>query len=288
METILLTGAGPTGVTGRKIRESLVGEYIILSPSSKELDLTSEKSLDRFFTTHHIDYIIHSAYSQTNTNNANLKMFCNIIRYASKVKKIAYMGSGAEYDKSRDIVYVTEDKIGECIPHDDYGIDKYIMNQYARLSTNIYNIRLFGTLNEYEPPTRNVISNMCVKALAKGAINLRQDCEFSFSDIASVGMVIKNIFEGNPSRHDYNVTLPGAYRLSELAETILSFVGVSGRTTFSMPGLARSYSADASALFTITPPCLLTNINDILSRIFKYWIEHYKEYNIELLDNRWK
>lgn len=39
-ETVLVTGAGPNGITGKLIREKLANEYMILAPSSKELDLT--------------------------------------------------------------------------------------------------------------------------------------------------------------------------------------------------------------------------------------------------------
>ena len=42
MKTVLITGAGPTGVTGRAIREYLENDYSILAPSSKELDLTDD------------------------------------------------------------------------------------------------------------------------------------------------------------------------------------------------------------------------------------------------------
>lgn len=40
METLFITGAGPNGITGRLIKEHFEGKYNLLTPNSKELDLT--------------------------------------------------------------------------------------------------------------------------------------------------------------------------------------------------------------------------------------------------------
>lgn len=61
-ETVLVTGAGPNGITGKLIREKLANEYMILAPSSKELDLTDDAIVNRFFEENKIDYVIHMCH----------------------------------------------------------------------------------------------------------------------------------------------------------------------------------------------------------------------------------
>lgn len=134
-ETILITGAGPNGVTGRRIMDSFAsrGEYEILAPSSHELDLTDNAAVDCYFANHKMDYIIHSAvvYPKEGSDNdfyLNIKMFFNLWSHKASFKKMIYFGSGAEYDKRREIVNVHEEEIGQFIPDNSYGLSKYIMN----------------------------------------------------------------------------------------------------------------------------------------------------------------
>ena len=57
----------------------------------------------------------------------------------SKLKdgmKLINFGSGAQYNKARDLVKVKEDTIGTVIPKDDYGYSKYVMSE-DRKSTRL-------------------------------------------------------------------------------------------------------------------------------------------------------
>jgi len=172
---VLVTGAGPTGVTGRAIREYLENYYSILAPNSKELDLTDDIAVRDYFESHQIDFVVHCATYRSNISKtehfvdeeleSNLRMYFSLAAQSDKFEKMVYLGSGAEYDKTRPIVNISEDKFGERIPQTKYGLGKYIMNQHCRNSKNIYNLRMFGTLNKYERYTKNVVCNLCAKAV---------------------------------------------------------------------------------------------------------------------------
>ena len=212
MKTVLITGAGPTGVTGRAIREYLENDYSILAPSSKELDLTDDAVVRSYFDTHHIDFVVHCATYRSNISQtthmvdeeleSNLRMYFALASQTDKFEKMVYLGSGAEYDKSRPIVNIKEEQFGESIPKDKYGFGKYIMNQHCRNSKNIYNLRMFGTLNPYERYTKNVVCNLCAKAVMGMPLTLKQDVKFSWVDIRDVAQAIKFLFEHEVSRHD--------------------------------------------------------------------------------------
>ena len=229
-ETILITGAGPNGVTGRRIKELLEADYNILSPGSKELDLTDTKQVDQFFNDYEIDYVIHSAVlapSRGHDNSSedkelenNLKMFFNLTRHSSDFKKMFYFGSGAEFDKRQEIVTFKEEDYLSRIPEDKYGFIKYILNSVSAGSRNIYNLRLFGVINPYEPPTRNVVSNLCAKAVLGQDLNLRRNCKFSFIDIDDVVKFIKYGIENELKHHSYNMS-SGVFYIDEIANIVL-------------------------------------------------------------------
>lgn len=123
---ILITGAGPNGVTGHLIKDKLSTKYDILTPSSKELDLTNDEEVDFFFRGKSINYIIHCATFRSNHNishfvdeelESNIRMYFNLAKHAHEVEKMIYFGSGAEYDKSKPIIEVSEENVGLHIPY---------------------------------------------------------------------------------------------------------------------------------------------------------------------------
>ena len=289
-ETILITGAGPNGITGRRIKESLISEYEILSPGRCELDLSDTTAVDRFFKEHPIDYVIHCAVIYPSENNdpfsSNIDMFFNLARHSSYFKKMFYLGSGAEYDKRRSITDVSENLIGDSIPCDTYGLSKFIMNQYARNSNNIYNIRLFGTINPYEPFTKNVISNLCLKAAKRMQLTLRQDCRFSFTDIDDVIAFLKYALHKDLVYHDYNFVPNNTYFLSELAKMICRIANVDEHINFSKGGINKEYTGSGDRIMNEFND--FTPIYRSLQKVYERMNSVALSVGIEEIDARWK
>lgn len=296
-KTVLITGAGPTGVTGRAIREYLENDYVILAPSSKELDLTDDAAVRSYFDAHHIDFVVHCATYRSNISQtthlvdeeleSNLRMYFALASQSEKFEKMVYLGSGAEYDKSRPIVNIKEEQFGESIPKNKYGLGKYIMNQHCRSSKNIYNLRMFGTLNTYERYTKNVVCNLCAKAAIGLPLTLKRDVLFSWVDIRDVAQAIKFIFEHEAKRHDYNVALPTPYRLSEIAGIIQELAGLKNPVEFQQEGLSNEYTCNVeniNADFNLN----YSSIHKSIESILLYWMEHKDNIAIDSLDSRWK
>lgn len=296
MKTVLITGAGPTGVTGRAIKEYLQGSYEILSPSSKELDLTNDEAVRAYFDNHRVDYVVHCATYRSNISQtthlvddefeSNLRMYFNLAAQSDKFQKMVYLGSGAEYDKTRPIVNIKEEQFGERIPKDKYGFGKYIMNQHCRNSKNIYNLRMFGTLNKYERYTKNVVCNLCAKAALGLPLTLRQDVIFSWVDIEDVAKGIKYLFEHEVKRQDYNIALPTPYKLSEIAELIRT-IGSSRDIKFEQNKLNNEYTCSVRS-FIIDVPINMLPIEESLIGIYNYFISTKETINAEIIDNRWR
>lgn len=297
METILITGAGPRGVTGRLIKEHFVGKYNLLTPSSSELDLTNDEAVHVFFDQNKVDYVIHCAtFRPTSVHEghfvdeeleSNLRMFFSLAAQSSRYKKMIFFGSGAEFDKSKPIINVSEDLFGSSIPKNKYGLGKYIMNLHAKSSSNIYNFRLFGTINQYERFTKNVISNLCVKAIKGLPLELRQDCRFSFVDINDIIPIIDYALTHELKFHDYNIVMNKSYLLSELADIIM---GLSGRTdsiSYQNRGLNLEYTALNHRIideFNIE----LTPIEIAVERVYNYYDSIKETIDIAEIDARWK
>ena len=297
MKTVLITGAGPTGVTGRAIKESLLDSYNILLPSSKELDLTDDAAVSNYFDAHTIDFVVHCATCRNNISQtvhmvdeeleSNLRMYFALAAQSEKFKKMVYFGSGAEYDKSRPIVNINEEQFGERIPPNRYGLGKYIMNQHCRNSKNIYNLRMFGTLNKYERYTKNVVCNLCAKAVMGLPLMLRRDCLFSWVDIRDVAKAIDYLFCNPVSRHDYNVALSQKYSLSEIASIINEVANLNTTTiAFERTGMNYDYTCETKC-FQHDIPISMTNIRSSILDVFQYLFSIKDSIDTENIDNRW-
>jgi GDP-L-fucose synthase len=218
---------------------------------------------------------------------SNLRMYFALASQSEKFEKMVYLGSGAEYDKSRPIVNIKEEQFGESIPKNKYGLGKYIMNQHCRSSKNIYNLRMFGTLNPYERYTKNVVCNLCAKAVMGLPLTLKRDVVFSWVDIRDVAQAIKYLFEHEVSRHDYNIALSKPYKLSEIAGIIQDLSGLKQPVCFENEGLSNEYTCDTRYLiedFKIEKTLINKSINDILL----YMQNNRHSIIIDYIDNRWK
>lgn len=297
METLFITGAGPNGVTGKLIKEYFDGKYNLLTPGSRDLDLTNDGTVSEYFDTHKIDYVIHCATFRPSFVSAshfvdeelesNLRMYFSLVSQSSKYKKMIYFGSGAEYDKSKPIVNVSESEFGRSVPKNKYGLSKYIMNNDACKSSNIYNFRLFGTINKYERFTKNVVSNLCVKAIKGLPLQLRQDCRFSFVDINDLLPVLEYALTHNLHHHDYNLAMNESYLLSEVAAIICRVSGCSKQLSFQNEGLSLEYTA-SNKRFIENFPVHLTSMEDAIRRVYEHYYKIKESIDIIDIDARWK
>lgn len=132
--------AGSSGFTGRNLNERLQGKYKIFAPSHKDLDLLEADRVRDYVRKNKIGVIINCAnvgggrdtVGLRDVVQTNLRIFFNIVRCAERVEKIIQFGSGAEYDKSRDLKKVKEEEFDKRIPKDDYGFYKYVCSKYIQ------------------------------------------------------------------------------------------------------------------------------------------------------------
>lgn len=255
MKKILLTGG--TGFIGKNIIEQLSSKYKIFAPKRLELNIVNQKSLEDYLKDKKFDIVIHCAILTPNRNiedkkedilDHTMRGLLNLKLFEDKFEKIIYIGSGAEYDKTKDIVEVKENDVIKSIPTDAYGYGKYILNQIAVISKNIYNLRIFGCYGRYEQE-RRLIRSVINDCINNETIYLNQNCYFSYVLVDDLINVIDWMIENHPKYHSYNVCNKEKYSLLEIANLTKYILNSDKEIIFKKNGLNNEYTGDSSRLF---------------------------------------
>lgn len=226
MKKLLLTGS--TGFVGKNLLPKLIKHYEVLTPTRLELDLKNQQAVYEYLEREKCDVVLHTANpnpikntldTKENMLEASLKIFMNFYETRNLYGKMLYLGSGAEYDKRRDMNGVVEEEIGKYIPEDPYGFGKYIMNALARDRNNIYNLRLFACFGPYDHASK-FITHAIRCCMDKGPITIRQDCYFDYIHVEDLGNIVLWFIENTPEFKDYNICSGKGILLSEIAKEV--------------------------------------------------------------------
>lgn len=256
MKTILLTGG--SGFIGKNILESYLAEkYQIEAPSSKELNLSDEKSVAQYFFSHHPEIVLHSAVKPGHRNAkdlndlflTNTRMFFNLERYSEQYEKMLVMGSGAIYDNRNYHPKMKEEDWRNNVPIDSHGFCKYVCEKVIEPSRNIYDLRIFGIFGKYEDYAIRFISNAICKTLFDLPITIKQNRKFDYLYVNDLMPILDWFISATPVHKSYNVTPDHAISLLDLALIVRN---ISGK--FDLPiqiaqgGMGLEYSGDNSRL----------------------------------------
>ena len=131
---------GANGFLGKFICNSLKEElYEVLPITRKDLDLLNFNEVKNWLVQNSPDIIVNCAisvekgkYDVINFDHIknNLGIFLNFYNNDQHFNRFINIGSGAEFDLSRDINSATESEIFDRIPNDSYGYSK---NTISRL-----------------------------------------------------------------------------------------------------------------------------------------------------------
>lgn len=288
MKKVLITGGA--GFIGRNLKEQLGNSYSIFALPHSELELLDENAVYQFLKNNQFDVIIHTATydaaPKTSTKDPakvlenNLKMFFNIVRCKDYFGKMIYFGSGAEYCREYWIPKMKEDYFDRHVPADQYGLSKYIMTKYTQLSSNVYNLRLFGVFGKYEDWRYRFISNACCKVVLNLPITINQNKAFDFLDIEDLIRIVKWFIDNKPRKNVYNICTGKVYDFKTLAEKIIEISSKNSQIIVKTEGPGREYSGDNSLLMNELKNFEFTPINDALKALYD-WYDSNKEGFIE-------
>lgn len=254
-KVILLTGG--SGFIGRNIQESfLSNKYQILSPTSKELNLSDEESVETYFKSHQIDIVIHSAVKPSHRNAkdrsnllyTNTRMFFNLERFKHKYEKMLVLGSGAIYDMRNYRPKMKENEWTDFIPADEHGYCKYVCEKVIENSSNIYDLRIFGIFGKYEDYAIRFISNAICKTLYDLPITIKQNRKFDYLYVNDLMPILDWFIEYTPHYHSYNITPDSSISLYNIALMIHNISGKDSPILISQENIGLEYSGDNSRL----------------------------------------
>ena len=269
---MLLTGG--TGFVGRNVLPALARQFSVDAPGRSELNLLDELSVETFVRNGGYDVVVHLANSTPAKNKVDradrilahsLRAYFNLRRNADAFGKMLYIGSGAEYDKRYPIASASEADIGRHVPEDDYGFAKYVMNEDARQSANVYNIRVFGCYGPTDAKTK-FIRDAIDCCLENRPITIRQDCMFDYMYVEDLARVIKAMSDASLRHHDYNVCTGRRIALSEVAAEVARQMGNDRSIEIGKPGWNREYTASNSRFMAEFPDFEFTSIEDGIAR----------------------
>ena len=157
---ILLTGSG--GFIGRNLKEYLKDKYTLFCPRSYELDLTDQNAVEKYFNSYDINFIIHcgttggvrGVQDNPETLDDNIAMVNNILKYKREDCRVILFGSGAMYDKSRNLHKVRETEIGKFIPYDLYGQSKMKIAEITEKRNDLLCLNIFACYGYNEKESR--------------------------------------------------------------------------------------------------------------------------------------
>ena len=276
MKKILLTGA--TGFIGKNILPYLLNGYEVLAPNREELNLLDEVKVEKYLRENCVDFIVHCANPTPAKNpldkyenmlSESLHVYFNLRRCSDLYDKMFYLGSGAEYDKRNDIVSINEDQFGKFMPSDDYGFAKYIMNQDARNSNNIYNLRIFGCYG-IEDAKSKFIRDAIDCCIENRAITIKQNCMFDYMYVEDLGRIISNILPKKLSFHDYNTCSGKRVSLKDIAEIVKKQMNNDKDIEIFKDGWNKEYTASNARLVTELGDFEFTSLDDGIARQIKW------------------
>ena len=272
---ILLTGSG--GFVGQNLKEQLKNQYTLYTPRSYELNLTDEDAVKKYFYKNDIDFIIHCGSTggyrtqrdRDTTIEDNLKMVENLLKYKKQTCNVILFGSGAMYDKSRNLHKVKENEIGHYIPKDLYGKSKLLIAEKIKNRNDVLCLNIFGCYGKNEKDSR--FPTYAIKQnIQHLPIEINQNVVFDYLYIDDLCKIIEFfIINKFPKDNIINVTPSESISLKEIAEIINEIGDFKSKIIIKNPILNFEYTGDNSKL--------LSNMQDLKFTTYKNGLKNLGE-----------
>lgn len=294
MKRIAILGAG--GFVGRSLTDYLgkkPDRYEVFPVTHRQLSLLEGDAVAAFLESRKPDVLIHCAneggarkngYAEaTDIVGNNLRMFFHLERCLTPEMKLIHFGSGAQYNKQRDLVKVRESAIGEQIPQDAYGFSKLVLSNCiaARPQKRILNPIIFGLFGPFEDYSFKFISNACIKNMLGLPITINQDVRFDYLYIDDFFRIMEHLIEAEELPHrEFNLTPTVSVTLTEIAD-IINRVGKNrSEVTVLHPGLNFEYTGDNTRLLeNMGGRFSFLDYEESIARLYAYYL-----HNIDSLD----
>lgn len=274
---ILLTGSG--GFIGRNLKEYLQDKYTLFCPRSYELDLTNEKAVAQYFTSHDIDFIIHcgttggarGVQDSPETLDDNIAMVNNLLKYKKDNVRVILFGSGAMYDKSRNLHKVKEREIGQFLPYDLYGQSKMKIAEITEKRNDILCLNIFACYGYNEKESR--FPSYAVNQVIKGEdIVINRNVIFDYLFVEDMQKIVEHFIIHKPLHKIINITPSDSISLVEIADIVVNISGGGhcSQIKIKNPVMNNEYTGDNSVLLSEIQDLKFTSMQEGLLKLYNY------------------
>ena len=292
MKNIAILGA--RGFIGKNTVQYLKNtkRYHVIPITRESINLTDNEKVHNFFKDNKIDIVIHCANqggTRKNINESqdiignNLKMFFNIERCINKNMKFINFGSGAQYNKSRDLAKIKETEFESRIPTDDYGYSKYVMSKYIRSQKDktILNPIIFGLYGIGEDYTYKFISNAIIKNILNMPIIINQNVLFDYLFIEDYYKILDSMIEDEWENCEFNLTPSKSIELIEIVKIINSISKYHSEIIVRNKGMNFEYTGDNSRLIQhMGTDFEFTSYEIGIEKMYRYYLENIDKINV--------
>lgn len=275
---LLLTGS--SGFIGRNLLERLLRRFDVLAPKRDELDLLDAGSVRRTLSRSPVDFVVHAATIPGHRNAptvpdlglGNIRMFIHLVRAARPSTRFIVLGSGAEYDASRDMVRVREDDASRPVPRDETGFSKLVQSAFAEERGRFTHLRPFGVFGPHEDWEIRFISNALCKSLHLLPITLRQNRRLDYLWVEDLAEIVERfLLRGSGPHAVYNVTPDDTVDLLSLARLVRDTAEAKVPIVVGREGMGLEYTGDNSRLREVFPDLAFSPFPVSVARLFDFY-----------------
>lgn len=219
LKKILLIGA--TGFVGSNILQKLHNTYDIHSiTKSHNVDFADLDTVSNLLEQIKPDVVINCltyGQKQLGPNPSlevakNISVFYNFLTCSDKFDQFINVGSGAEFDRAKNIDCAEEIDINKILPKDSYGFAKNLISRSIQSHAEKFiTLRLFGCFGENEWPTR-----LLPKFLHSETALELQDRYFDYISIQDFVQIVDYVIQQRPQVNDINCVYSDKLKLSEI------------------------------------------------------------------------
>lgn len=255
---ILITGC--KGFIGKEMSDYFSDKAVnLLLTDRATLNPLKYNSIKKYFDSNKIDVVIHTAVKGGKRNQVddiqtfhdNIMMFNNLASFSDKFSFMFNFGSGAEFDKAKNICLKREHEIEAEIPTDYYGLSKNLISRkIVTADSNIFNLRLFGCFGNHEESQRLFRNTFRLILLGKEPL-IHQDKYMDYFYAQDIGKVIEYIIKNKEQKipKDINLCYKKKYLLSQHVNYITNSLKKSNIcVNIDKEGLADSYTGNSEIL----------------------------------------
>ncbi|WP_413854000.1 NAD-dependent epimerase/dehydratase family protein [Candidatus Ruminimicrobium bovinum] len=281
-KNVLITGSG--GFIGKNLKEYLKDKYNLLTPRSFEIDLTNLKQVEKYFEENKIDFIIHCASTggargiadKDTTVEDNVAMVDNILKYKCDDTRVILFGSGAMYDKSRNLHKVKEDEIGNFVPEDLYGKSKMLIAEKIKNRKDVLMLNIFACYGYGEKESR--FPTYTIKRVIENkTIEINQNVIFDYLWVEDMEKIVHHFIEYKPKNNIINITPTKSISILEIAKIVNGFENNKVDIIIKNKVMNNEYTGDNSILLSEIPNIKFTDVKQGLKNLYNYYSSQIKQ-----------